>query len=44
MTFCRECDTCAHCLRNGCIPIQPEPLTFPEILPNLLPAPKETAA
>ena len=19
-TFCDECDTCSHCLKNGCIP------------------------
>jgi hypothetical protein len=45
MNLCDECQTAAHCLRNGCIPIteEPEPLKFPEIDPNLLPT-KETTA
>ena len=37
MNLCDACETCSHCLRNGCIPIQqPEPLDLPEIDPDLL--------
>jgi hypothetical protein len=46
MNLCEKCEWCATCLKRGeCIPIQPapEPLKFPEILPNLLPT-KETTA
>ena len=39
MSFCRECETCAHCLRNGCIPITPVevPKTWPVIDETLIP-------
>jgi hypothetical protein len=38
MNLCDACQTCAWCMRNGCIPIQPspEPLEFPVIDPDLL--------
>jgi len=40
MNFCDTCETCAHCLLKGCIPIQPaepEPLTWPVIDETLIP-------
>lgn len=30
MNLCDECQTAAHCLRNGCIPIQPAPEPAPK--------------
>lgn len=27
MTFCDSCETCAHCLKKGCIPVTPKDST-----------------
>lgn len=29
MTFCDECETCAHCLKKGCIPANPDAALLP---------------
>jgi hypothetical protein len=39
MTFCDACETCALCLRKGCIPITPVevPKDWPAIDETLIP-------
>ena len=39
------CETCAHCLRNGCVPVTEEkPLEWPVIDETLVPEPDLTRA
>jgi hypothetical protein len=39
VSFCDACETCSHCLRNGCIPLTPveQPKDWPVIDPTLIP-------